>query len=115
MNIDEQKKILLKQKAELENELSSLGRKDKQGSWMVVPDEGDGNYADSVDNADITEDFEEKVARLEVLEAQHAQVEKALKAIKKGKYGICEISGKKIPDARLRAYPSATTLKEYSE
>lgn len=115
MNIDEQKKILLQQKADLEQDLSLLGRKDNKGSWLVVPDAGDGSYADDNDNADITEDFEEKIARLEVLEAQHSQVEKALKAIKKGTYGICEVSGEKIPENRLQAYPSATTTKEHSK
>lgn len=115
MNIDEQKKVLLKQRDDLERELSNLGRKDKQGSWIVVPDEGDGNYADAIDNADVTEDYEEKIARLEVLEAQHAQVEKALKAIKKGTYGICEVSGEKIPENRLKAYPSATTTKDHAK
>lgn len=115
MNIDNQKRILVQQREDLERELSSLGRKDSQGSWVVVPDEGDGDYADAIDNADITEDYEEKIARLEVLEAQHAQVEKALKAIKKGTYGICEVSGEKIPEERLKAYPSATTTKEHAK
>lgn len=115
MNIDEQKKLLTQQRDSLERELSNLGRKDNQGSWIVVPDEGDGNYADPIDNADVTEDFEEKIARLEVLEAQYTQVEKALKAIKKGTYGICEVSGEKIPENRLKAYPSATTTKDHAK
>jgi len=37
------------------------------------------------------------------------QVRKALAAINLGKYGKCEICGKDIDKARLRAYPEATT------
>lgn len=36
------------------------------------------------------------------------QVKKALAALRLGKYGICEICGKPIDKARLKAYPEAT-------
>lgn len=115
MNIDEQKQRLLDEQRELEENLNTLGRKTEEGDWIAVPDESDGSLADEIDNADIAEDYEEKLARLNVLEKEHRQVAKALTAIENGTYGICEISGEKIPEDRLRANPSATTLQEYAK
>ncbi|MCA9352098.1 TraR/DksA C4-type zinc finger protein [Patescibacteria group bacterium] len=109
INIKEQKAKLDAQKAELREELDALGMQNSDGDWIVRPDEGDGTMADPIDNADITEDFEEKVARLNVLETQYTQVLKALIAIETGTYGTCEVSGEKISDERLKAYPAATT------
>ena len=114
INLDKQKTILLEQQAKLEHELDVLGTRDSRGGWSVRPDEGDGAHADPIDNADIAEDFEEKIARLNVLEIQHAQILKALEAIKDGTYGICEVSGSKIAEKRLKAYPAATTCVEHS-
>ena len=109
MNTAEQKTKLVAEREAIENDLNNLGNKTSDGSWMVVPDAGDGTHADSIDNADITEDFEEKVARLNVLEAQHAQILKALTAIENGTYGTCEVSGELIDEKRLMANPSSTT------
>ncbi len=39
-------------------------------------------------------------------------IEEALKRIEMGTYGICEITGKQIPLARLQALPYATTTIE---
>jgi DnaK suppressor protein len=38
-----------------------------------------------------------------------ARIENALERMREGKYGICEITGKPIPLARLQALPYATT------
>jgi RNA polymerase-binding transcription factor DksA len=115
ININEQKAKLLVEQKELIKDLDSLGRRTSNGGWMVVPDEGDGNYADDVDNADIVEDFEEKIARLNVLESQHTQIQKALDAIENGTYGICEISRVAIAEKRLLANPSSTTTVEHAK
>ena len=40
------------------------------------------------------------------------EIEVALQRIKEGTYGICEISGKKIPQARLEAMPIARLTVE---
>jgi DnaK suppressor protein len=109
MNIDEQKQKLLLEKEKLEQDLNNLGVQSETGSWMVLPDESDGTFADEVDNADLAEDYEEKIARLNVLETQHAQVLKALHAVKTKKYGTCEVCGEEIPEKRLAVFPSATT------
>ncbi len=40
------------------------------------------------------------------------EIEQALQRIKKGTYGVCEMSGKKIPQARLEAIPFARLTVE---
>jgi len=115
INIDEQKATLLQEKSQLETDLDALGTRGQDGGWSVRPDEGDGTHADPIDNADVAEDFEEKIARLNVLEKQYTQVNKALSAITAGTYGICEVSGESIPEDRLMAMPSATTTVEHAK
>lgn len=115
INIEEQKTKLLNEQLQLTKDLDTIGNRTEDGSWMVVPDIDDGTHADSIDNADITEDYEEKIARLNVLEHRYAQVQKALSAITNDSYGICEVSGEQIPESRLRANPSATTLVEHAQ
>ncbi len=44
-----------------------------------------------------------------------AEIEAAIKRIKDGTYGICEVTGKPIPEARLNAIPFARYTKEGQE
>ncbi len=44
-----------------------------------------------------------------------AEIEAAIKRIKDGTYGICEVTGKPIPEARLEAIPFARYTKEGQE
>jgi len=113
-NTDKQRDILLQQLVNIEEDLDALGVRDEKGDWMVRPDEGDGTKADPIDNADITEDFEEKVARLDVLERQYTQIKQAIDAIDAGTYGICEVCDGKIAEKRLAAYPAATTCIDHA-
>ncbi|MEZ5304010.1 MAG: TraR/DksA C4-type zinc finger protein [Verrucomicrobiales bacterium] len=43
------------------------------------------------------------------------EIEEALKRIDKGTYGVCEMSGEKIPHARLEAIPFARFTMECQE
>ena len=43
------------------------------------------------------------------------KVRHAMRRIETGEYGICEVSGKPIPMARLEALPYATTLVEHAD
>lgn len=114
MNIEQQKEKLLVHKAELDKELSSLGTKiSSGGDWMVRREEGDGNNSDPLDDADRTENFEEKIAVLKVLEERYTQLNRALQAIKDGTYGICSECGERISEERLAINPSATTCIEH--
>lgn len=48
----------------------------------------------------------------EVESRELAQIENALERMRKGTYGICEVTGKPIPLARLQALPYATMCIE---
>lgn len=46
---------------------------------------------------------------------QHlAEIEAAQRRIAEGTYGLCEVCGGRIPDARLEARPTATTCVEHT-
>jgi DnaK suppressor protein len=53
------------------------------------------------------DEISSKMAELESREL--GRIEKALERMRDGTYGICEITGKPIPLARLQALPYATT------
>lgn len=64
-----------------------------------------------------TETFERE-KRLSVLvsvEAQLADVERAFERLGDGRYGVCEVCGKPIPDERLEARPAARFCAEHQK
>ncbi len=116
MNTKEIRDILLEKKQNLEHELESLGRKrDENGDWIAVPEEHDGLQADDLDNANLTEAYEENLAIFSVVEERYNQINKALTALEEGRYGVCEVGGCSISEERLRANPAATTCIEHAE
>jgi RNA polymerase-binding transcription factor DksA len=64
-----------------------------------------------------TETFErEKAESIRIsMEGQLADIDHALGRLEAGDYGTCEICGKKIPDARLKARPAARYCVEDQE
>jgi DnaK suppressor protein len=73
------------------------------------------NRAARGDEVDIALDsaYDEMNAQLAELESRElAQIEKALERIEEGTYGICEVTGKPIPMARLQALPYTTVRVE---
>lgn len=115
LNTEHFKKLLLKEKARLENDLSSLGRvnPDNPQDWEATPSEdGDEKSPDLNKVADAVEDFEARTATLKELESYLQEVNHALAKIEAGTYGICEVSGNPIEEDRLEAYPAARTNKE---
>ncbi len=64
-----------------------------------------------------TETFErEKAESIKIsTEGQLADVDYALGRLESGDYGVCEICGKKIPEARLKARPAARYCVEDQE
>lgn len=115
MNIDVQKQKLEEEKTLVTSELSKIARQEETGNWVAVPDQGDGERADSLDNADLTEEYEERIALVRVLETQYMQIETALRAIENGTYGICEEEGCEISEKRLEAYSAATTCINHAK
>ncbi len=67
------------------------------------------------DEVDVALDsaYDEMNAQLAELESRElAQIEKALERMEDGTYGICELTGKPIPLARLQALPYTTVRVE---
>lgn len=102
---------LIAEKAQLESELAGLGRKVDGTDWAAIPEAQEGNEPDFLDQADLVEEFESKVGRLNALETRYQEILRALDRIKAGTYGICIKSGEPIETDRLEANPAAETCK----
>ncbi len=105
------KKKLLAEQAELENELSEVGRQDKSnpGGWDATSGSIEVDSADDNEVADKLEELEENSGVVNKLETQLSDVKRALEKIDQGKYGLCENCGQPIEIERLEANPSART------
>jgi len=100
--------LLKKEKASLENDLSSIGRHNpsNEADWEAVPQET-GIEPDTGDAADLIEGYEENTAILKELEIRYNKVLEALERIQKGTYGMCHTCKKTITKKRLDADPAA--------
>jgi len=97
--IEEMRQLLLQQRHELI--LKMQGDNDK------FKTEGVTGSGDSVDLASDEGAFK-KMEALNAMDATRLTgIENALKRISAGRYGYCLKCGKRIPDSRLRAMPSA--------
>jgi RNA polymerase-binding protein DksA len=101
---------LLKEKARLKEELSTLGHTNQSGKFEADYTESGGNSTDD-DAVEMTE-FVDNEAIVERLQSDLRDVEKALKAIDNGTYGICKYTGKDIDIRRLEARPTSLTSIE---
>jgi DnaK suppressor protein len=103
------KKQLLALRAQLTESISEA----KEG--VKEADESKGYSQHQADEG--TNAFD-KTITLEVSDKEFnilRQIDKALEKIEDGTYGICEITGKDIPKARLEAIPYATMTVEAQE
>lgn len=108
------KDALLAEKKDLEVELAEIARFNTETNlWEATPDADMMNEIDDNDAADRFEDFEARSAMVATQQARLTDVEDALKKIDAGTYGICEVSGEPIEEARLRANPAARTSKAH--
>ena len=110
MKTEQFMKKLEAEKAKLETEMGSVGRKNPMvpGDWEPIPSET-GTEADLADQADVIMSREGNTAILADLEARYDTVLAALSRIEKKTYGKCEVCKGKIEEARLGADPAATT------
>jgi len=79
---------------------------------IKTPDEATGYSQHQADQG--TDDFDRTIS-LEVTDREYEilrQIERALQKIEEETYGICDITGKEIPKARLEAVPYATMTVE---
>ena len=104
------KKKLEESKAKLESEMGSVGQRNPlvPNDWEPIQME-ENTESDIADQADIIVTHENNIAILADLEARYDTILSALVKIEKGNYGVCEVCGEKIEEARLEADPSAAT------
>lgn len=114
MNTEHFRTRLMEEKARLEAELATVGRKNPSNpnDWEAVPEET-GLEADPNDRADQMEEFGNNNAILVDLETRYNDVLAALARLEEGTYGVCEVSGEEIEEARLEADPAARTCKAH--
>ncbi len=102
----EMKEKLLAERKEL---LAKLNSEEDKFRTEAMVSSGRG------DSSDLASD-EGDYRKMEALNAMDAKrlkaIENALKRISEGKYGYCLQCGKKIPEGRLRAIPSAVLCVE---
>lgn len=110
MKIEYLKKKLEEEKAKLESEMLSIGQRNLAvpDDWESLPSEI-GAEPNIIDQADVLVSRENTSAIFADLEARYDTILSALARIKKGTYGVCEVCGSAIEEARLSANPSATT------
>lgn len=110
MKTEQFKKKLEAEKAKLELEMGSVGRRNPvvPGDWEPIPSET-GVEADLADQADVVMSRESNTAILADLEARYDSILSALSRIEKKTYGKCEVCSGAIEEARLGADPAAMT------
>lgn len=110
MKTEHYRKRLEAEKAKLEIEMGGIGRPNPMvpGDWEPIPSET-GAEADLADQADVVMSHESNSAILADLEARYDTILAALGRIEKKTYGVCEVCGASIEEARLEADPTATT------
>lgn len=105
------KNMLVAERAKLEGELKSLGRKnpDNPNDWQATAPDLNIPAADPNEVADQVEEFELRYATEEELESHYRDVKSALERMEAGTYGTCEVGGEPIEEERLLANPAART------
>jgi DnaK suppressor protein len=108
---------LEEQLTNITNELNTIGYlNETTDNWEAKPDTEETSDADINNEADAVEDWNERRSILASLETEYRDIKRALRKISDGTYGICEISGEPIEEARLEAKPTArTTSKRMDE
>jgi DnaK suppressor protein len=110
--IEELKENLNKSREEIENNLKTFAKKDKdlKGDWDTkFPKWGEGGSGGAAleSGADQVEQYGNMLPVEHNLETQLKDINLALEKIQKGTYGRCENCKKDIDEERLKAHPSA--------
>ena len=103
--------------AERERLTSVIEELDREREEIRLAETGSEHNADP-DNADggsLAFEMEMGLSKQQNARELLEKVERAMARMESGEYGVCEVSGKPIPLARLDALPYATTLVEYAD
>lgn len=110
------KESLEKERDLLVEQMKDIGKMDPvTGEWEAIPDERDYVESDQNDKADRFEDFEERSSMIRDLGKRLSNILNSLRDINKTGFAKCEICGKEIESARLKANPAAKTCKKHLE
>ena len=109
MNLEHFKQKLIEEKDILTEEITALGVLRVSNENYEAKAETGIDTAEDMALADMFEVEQTKDAVLDQLENRLMDVERALTKIESGVYGICEVSGEQIEEARLEANPAART------
>ncbi len=103
-------KVMLEgERDEILNDLKGMAVRDTVTGEFNTVNDASISEADELDLDNRNEDYEENSALTETLASKLKDVENALAKIENGTYGICEVSGEQIEEARLAVNPSART------
>lgn len=102
LNFNRFKRVLLRQKRTVEEELEEIEKEDPLSSDDLA------ESADSGTDNWLAEAHGKTVAMKNSLQSLLGRIQKSLLSIKKGSYGKCENCGKTIEAGRLKAMPTAT-------
>ena len=108
--LNELKAQLEEKKIDLENELKLLVDEDS----FKDPSRTEGNAEEADEAYEETSHLEVKLKQ-KIAEDSLGMVEKALAKMDDGTYGICEVGGKAIDVARLKAMPEAENCLDHEE
>ena len=115
-NTHKYQEILEAQLSSMIQELNEIAVQDKETQdWMIRTADLDHVETDENNQADAAEEADERLAILAELENQYRFIVLALSKLKLGTYGMCEISGEAIEEARLQANPLARTCTHHME
>lgn len=105
--IEKLQQALEKGKLDLEKELESFAKEDKnvKGNWDTKRINSEDT--DMEEKADEAQEYDNLLSLEHSLELKLKDVNLALEKIEKGGYGTCEKCGKAIEEERLLAYPEA--------
>lgn len=114
IDLNRWQKVLENEQVDLESQLGKIGRVNPQDKtdWQVKPLTEPENFSRE-EIADELEEMDENEEVEYTLEQRLRQVVGALDRIKNDKYGVCEIGGEEIEEARLEANPAARTCKAH--
>jgi len=111
LDIEHYRSLLLAERGRMEAEREQIRNRnlDVDGA---LPEEGEGGDEDTADLASAMMDKEMDLSVEDEIEDMLAAIDHALQKMEDGTYGICDISGERIPPGRLELIPWASLTVE---
>lgn len=112
LDLDHYRSLLINEHDRLVSNLKTMAYQDEQNpsDWVPIRENlniSDGEAVESLELAEEIQEFESQTATVKELESRLNEVKAALERIESGDYGIDEIDGSPIDQARLNVNPAA--------